>query len=182
MSSSNATAGCESLKSAHRFSRTIGPTDANFVMMRVLYVLAIVATIAVMGSIHHWLPAGTKIIFGLTSTMRRFWLSMVFADLLFPLQHFLRLAAMPRHIPDGALQFEDWNFVFLKEGCVFGLAQFLLVYVIGKRLRREGARAGGRVGRDLQQLEWKLLSVTPFHTYGDSRRRRQLIQRGPSHS
>jgi cytochrome c oxidase subunit 1 len=83
--------------------------------------------------------------------------------LFFP-QHFLGLAGMPRRIPDYATQFTDWNMVSSIGGFVYGVSQFLFVYIIIQCIR-SGVPAGDRPWEGARGLEWELSSPPPFHSW-----------------
>ena len=94
-----------------------------------------------------------------------FWLSFIFFNLTFFVQHFLGLAGMPRRIPDYALQFADFNMISSLGAFGFGLSQLLFLYIVVKCIR-SGEKAAGRPWEGADTLEWTHLpSPPPYHSF-----------------
>jgi cytochrome c oxidase subunit 1 len=94
-----------------------------------------------------------------------FWLSFIFFNVTFFVQHFLGLAGMPRRIPDYALQFADFNLFSSIGAFGFGLSQLLFLYIVVKCIR-SGAPAGARPWEGADTLEWTHLpSPAPYHSF-----------------
>jgi cytochrome c oxidase subunit 1 len=94
-----------------------------------------------------------------------FWLSFVFFNVTFFVQHFLGLAGMPRRIPDYALQFADFNMVSSIGAFGFGLSQLLFLYIVVKCIR-SGEKAPANPWEGADTLEWTHLpSPAPYHSF-----------------
>src|SRR5690606_4041333 len=59
-----------------------------------------------------------------------FWLTLIFFNMIFFVQHFLGLAGMPRRIPDYPLMFETWNQISTIGAYGFGVSLILFVYIV----------------------------------------------------
>jgi cytochrome c oxidase subunit 1 len=93
-----------------------------------------------------------------------FWLSVIFFNVTFFVQHFLGLAGMPRRVPDYALQFADFNMISTIGAFGFGLTQLLFLYVVVKCIRG-GAKAADCPWEGARGLEWTVPSPAPYHTF-----------------
>ena len=138
--------------------------DTYFVVAHFHYVLVTGALFGIFAGVYFWLPKWTGHMYNETLGKWHFWLSAVSVNVLFFPQHFLGLAGMPRRIPDYAVQFADWNMVSSIGGFVFGLSQFLLVYLVWQTIRG-GDQATDQVWEGAHGLEWTLSSPPPYHTF-----------------
>jgi cytochrome c oxidase subunit 1 len=93
-----------------------------------------------------------------------FWLSMIFFNVAFFVQHFLGLAGMPRRIPDYSLQFADFNMISSIGAFGFGLSQLLFLYIVIKCIRG-GEKAADKPWDGGTTLEWTLPSPAPYHSF-----------------
>jgi cytochrome c oxidase subunit 1 len=94
-----------------------------------------------------------------------FWLSMIFFNVTFFVQHFSGLAGMPRRIPDYPLMFETWNKVSSIGAFGFGLSQLLFLYIIVKAIR-SGEKAPQQPWEGADSLEWTHLPTpAPYHSF-----------------
>jgi cytochrome c oxidase subunit 1 len=94
-----------------------------------------------------------------------FWLSMIFFNMAFFVQHFSGLAGMPRRIPDYPLMFETWNKISSIGAFGFGLSQLLLLYVVLDCIRN-GKPAPQKPWEGADSLEWTHLPTpAPYHTF-----------------
>ena len=64
------------------------------------------ALFSAFAGVYFWLPKWTGKMYDETLGKWHFWLSMIFFNVTFFVQHFLGLAGMPRRIPDYALLFD----------------------------------------------------------------------------
>jgi len=138
--------------------------DTYYVVAHFHYVLVSGSLFAIFGGTYYWLPKWTGHMYDETLAKTHFWLSMIFFNLTFFVQHFLGLAGMPRRIPDYALQFADFNMISSIGAFGFGLSQLLFLYVILKCIRA-GAKATDQVWESADGLEWTLPSPPPYHTF-----------------
>lgn len=138
--------------------------DTYYVVAHFHYVLVSGSLFAIFGGAYYWLPKWTGHMYDETLAKTHFWLSMIFFNLTFFVQHFLGLAGMPRRIPDYALQFADFNMISSIGAFGFGLSQLLFLYVILKCVRA-GAKATDQVWESADTLEWTLPSPPPYHTF-----------------
>ena len=124
--------------------------DTYYVVAHFHYVMVAGALFSAFGGIYFWLPKWTGKMYDETLGKWHFWLSFIFFNLTFFVQHFLGLAGMPRRIPDYALQFADFNMISSIGAFGFGLSQLLFLYIVVKTItqRREGAAEA--VGRRRQ--------------------------------
>ncbi len=109
--------------------------DTYFVVAHFHYVLVTGAVYSIMAAAYYWLPKWTGNMYDETLGKWHFWISTISVNVLFFPQHFLGLAGMPRHIPDYAVQFADWNMISSIGGFVFGLSQLMFVWVIYKAVK-----------------------------------------------
>jgi cytochrome c oxidase subunit 1 len=115
--------------------------------------------------IYFWLPKWTGRMYDEKLGKLHFWLSFIFFNVTFFVQHFLGLAGMPRRIPDYALQFADFNLFSSIGAFGFGLSQLLFLYIVVKCIR-SGAPAGARPWEGADTLEWTHLpSPAPYHSF-----------------
>ena len=85
--------------------------DTYYVVAHFHYVMVAGALFSAFAGIYFWLPKWTGKMYDETLGKWHFWLSFIFFNLTFFVQHFLGLAGMPRRIPDYALQFADFNMI-----------------------------------------------------------------------
>src|SRR5439155_1328597 len=83
--------------------------DTYYVVAHFHYVMVAGALFAAFAGIYFWLPKWTGRMYHETLGKIHFWLTLVFFNMIFFVQHFLGLAGMPRRIPDYPLMFETWN-------------------------------------------------------------------------
>jgi cytochrome c oxidase subunit 1 len=138
--------------------------DTYFVVAHFHYVLVTGAVFAILAAAYYWMPKWTGTMYSETLGQIHFWLSTIFANVLFFPQHFLGLAGMPRRIPDYSIQFADWNMISSIGGFGFGIAQLLFLYIVWKSIR--GANnADARAWEGADGLEWEVPSPAPAHTF-----------------
>ena len=138
--------------------------DTYYVVAHFHYVLVAGALFSIFGGIYYWLPKWTGKMYDETLGKWHFWLSMIFFNLAFFVQHFLGLAGMPRRIPDYAPQFAEFNMISSIGAFGFGLSQLLFVYIVIKCIR-SGEKAGAKPWEGAHGLEWTLSSPPPYHSF-----------------
>src|SRR5574339_671635 len=118
--------------------------DTYYVVAHFHYVMVAGALFAAFAGVYFWLPKWTGRMYDETLGQWHFWLTMIFFNVTFFVQHFSGLAGMPRRIPDYALQFTDFNMISSIGAFGFGLSQLLFLYIILKTIR-SGVPATDRV-------------------------------------
>jgi cytochrome c oxidase subunit 1 len=138
--------------------------DTYFVVAHFHYVLLTGSVFAIIAGVYYWLPKWTGHMYNEKLAKLHFWLSVIFANVLFFPQHFLGLAGMPRRVPDYSPMFADWNMISSIGGFVFGATQLLLLYIVITTIRG-GAKATTQVWEGAEGLEWTVPSPAPYHTF-----------------
>ena len=139
--------------------------DTYYVVAHFHYVMVAGALFSAFGGIYFWLPKWTGKMYDETLGKLHFWLSFIFFNLTFFVQHFLGLAGMPRRIPDYALQFADFNAISSVGAFGFGLSQLLFLYIVVKTIR-SGEKAAQKQWDGADSLEWTALpSPPPYHSF-----------------
>ncbi|MCX7182499.1 MAG: cytochrome c oxidase subunit I [Nitrosospira sp.] len=138
--------------------------ETYYVIAHFHYVLVSGSLFALFGGTYYWLPKWTGHMYDETLAKTHFWLSMIFFNVTFFVQHFLGLAGMPRRTPDYALQFADFNQISSIGAFGFGLSQLLFLYVILKCIRG-GEKATNQVWEGADTLEFTLPSPPPYHSF-----------------
>jgi cytochrome c oxidase subunit 1 len=138
--------------------------DTYYVVAHFHYVLFSGTAMAAMGGVYYWLPKWTGHRYDETLGQIHFWLTAISFNITFFPMHFLGLAAMPRRIPDYALQFADFNRLVSLGSFVLGASQLIFLYVVIKCIRG-GAKAGDRPWEGADTLEWTLSSPPPYHSF-----------------
>ena len=139
--------------------------DTYYVVAHFHYVMVAGALFSAFAGVYFWLPKWTGRMYDETLGKWHFWLSFIFFNVTFFVQHFLGLAGMPRRIPDYALQFADFNQISSLGAFGFGLSQLLFLYVVVKAIR-SGEKAPDRPWEGADTLEWTHLpSPPPYHSF-----------------
>ena len=139
--------------------------DTYYVVAHFHYVMVAGALFSAFAGIYFWLPKWTGHMYDETLGKVHFWLSFIFFNMIFFVQHFLGLAGMPRRVPDYAPQFTDFNMISSIGAFGFGLSQLLFLYVVIKTIRsHEPAPQMPWEGAD--SLEWTHLPTpAPYHSF-----------------
>src|SRR5512134_2244013 len=74
--------------------------DTYYVVAHFHYVMVAGALFAAFAGVYFWLPKWTGRMYNETLGKWHFWLTLIFFNMIFFVQHFLGLAGMPRRIPD----------------------------------------------------------------------------------
>jgi cytochrome c oxidase subunit 1 len=139
--------------------------DTYYVVAHFHYVMVAGAIFSAMAAIYFWFPKWTGRMYDERLGQWHFWLSFIFFNMTFFVQHFLGLAGMPRRIPDYALQFTDFNMVSSIGAWGFGISQLLLVWALVKAYR-SGQRAPQKPWEGADSLEWTAIPTpAPYHTF-----------------
>ena len=139
--------------------------DTYYVVAHFHYVMVAGALFSAFAGIYFWLPKWTGHMYDETLGKWHFWLSMIFFNMIFFVQHFLGLAGMPRRIPDYAPQFADFNMISSIGAFGFGLTQLLFLYVVVNCIR-SGEKAPQKPWEGADSLEWTHLPTpVPYHSF-----------------
>jgi cytochrome c oxidase subunit I len=138
--------------------------DTYYVVAHFHYVMVAGALFSAFAGAYYWLPKWTGHMYDETLGKLHFWLSLIFFNMTFFVQHFLGLAGMPRRIPDYALQFADFNKISSLGAFGFGLSQLLFLYIVLKTIKG-GKKAEANAWGDAPGLEWTVPSPAPYHTF-----------------
>jgi cytochrome c oxidase subunit 1 len=139
--------------------------DTYYVVAHFHYVMVAGALFSAFAGIYFWLPKWVGRMYDEKLGKLHFWLSFIFFNVTFFVQHFLGLAGMPRRIPDYALQFADFNKISSIGAFGFGLSQLLFLYIVVKCIR-SGEAAPAKPWEGADTLEWTHLpSPAPYHSF-----------------
>ncbi len=139
--------------------------DTYYVVAHFHYVMVAGALFSAFAGIYFWLPKWTGRMYNETLGKWHFWLSLIFFNVTFFVQHFLGLAGMPRRVPDYALQFAEFNAISTVGAFGFGISQLLFLYVVVKCIT-SGEKAEQKQWEGADSLEWTHLpSPAPYHSF-----------------
>ncbi len=139
--------------------------DTYYVVAHFHYVMVAGALFSAFAGVYYWFPKWTGKMYDEALGKLHFWLSMIFFNVTFFVQHFSGLAGMPRRIPDYPLVFETWNTISSIGAFGFGISQLLLPYIIWKALK-SGEKAPEHPWDGADSLEWTHLPTpAPYHSF-----------------
>ena len=139
--------------------------DTYYVVAHFHYVMAIGALFAGFAGVYFWLSKWTGRMYDEKLGQWHFWLSTIFINITFFVQHFSGMAGMPRRIPDYPLMFETWNKISSLGAFGFGLSQLLFLYIVLKCIR-SGEKAPQKPWEGADSLEWTHLPTpVPYHSF-----------------
>jgi cytochrome c oxidase subunit 1 len=139
--------------------------DTYYVVAHFHYVMVAGALFSAFAGVYFWLPKWTGKMYDEKLGKIHFWLTMIFFNLIFFVQHFLGIAGMPRRIPDYAPVFTEFNMISSIGAFGMGLSQLLFLYIVVKTIR-SGAKAPARPWEGADTLEWTHLpSPAPYHSF-----------------
>ncbi len=139
--------------------------DTYYVVAHFHYVMVAGALFSAFAGIYFWLPKWTGKMYNETLGKLHFWLSFIFFNVTFFVQHFLGLAGMPRRIPDYSLQFADFNAISSIGAFGFGLSQLLFLFIVIKTIT-SGEKAAQKQWEGADSLEWTALPTpAPYHSF-----------------
>ena len=139
--------------------------DSYYVVAHFHYVLVAGSLFSLFAGAYFWLPKWTGRMYNERLGKAHFWLSMIFFNMTFFVQHFLGLAGMPRRIPDYALQFADLNMISSLGAFGFGLSQLIFAYLVVDCVRNGKRVSEKRVWEGADSLEWELPTPAPYHSF-----------------
>ena len=138
--------------------------DTYYVVAHFHYTMVAGALFSAYAGAYYWLPKWTGHMYNETLGKIHFWLTLIFFNMTFFVQHFLGLAGMPRRIPDYALQFADFNRISSIGAFGLGLSQLLFLYIAISCVKG-GPKAAAKPWDGAEGLEWELPSPAPYHTW-----------------
>ncbi|MEY3200577.1 MAG: cytochrome c oxidase, subunit [Pseudomonadota bacterium] len=138
--------------------------DTYYVVAHFHYTMVAGALFSAYAALYYWLPKWTGHMYDETLAKWHFWLSLIFFNITFFVQHFLGLAGMPRRIPDYALQFAEFNLISTIGAFGFGITQLLALYIVLKCIKG-GEKAPAKPWDGAEGLEWTVPSPAPYHTF-----------------
>lgn len=139
--------------------------DTYYVVAHFHYVMVAGSLFALMAGTYYWLPKYVGRMYNESLGKLHFWLSFIFFNMTFFVQHFLGLAGMPRRIPDYPLQFADFNMISSVGAFGFGISQLLFLYVVIDCIRSGAKVTDKRVWEGADTLEWDLPTPVPYHSF-----------------
>ncbi|MCR6664997.1 MULTISPECIES: cytochrome c oxidase subunit I [Methyloversatilis] len=138
--------------------------DSYYVVAHFHYVMVAGALFSAYAGAYYWLPKWTGHMYDEKLGKLHFWLSLIFFNMTFFVQHFLGLAGMPRRIPDYSLQFAEFNMISSIGAFGFGLSQLVFLVVVLKCMKG-GEKASAKPWDGAEGLEWTVPSPAPHHTF-----------------
>ncbi|HVC11530.1 MAG TPA: cytochrome c oxidase subunit I [Burkholderiales bacterium] len=139
--------------------------DTYYVVAHFHYVMVAGAMFSAFAGIYFWLPKWTGRMYNETLGKWHFWLTMIFFNMIFFVQHFLGLAGMPRRIADYNPEFTTWNQISSIGAFGFALAQLVFLYNLISTIR-SGAKAPDKPWEGADSLEWTHLPTpAPYHSF-----------------
>ena len=139
--------------------------DTYYVVAHFHYVMVAGALFSAFAGVYFWLPKWTGNMYDETLGKWHFWLSLIFFNITFFVQHFLGLAGMPRRIPDYNPQFTEFNQISTIGAFGFGLSQLLFLYIVLKCIR-SGEKSPQHPWEGAETLDWTHLPTpAPYHTF-----------------
>ena len=138
--------------------------NTYYVVAHFHYTMVAGALFSLFAAVYYWLPKWTGHMYNEALGKTHFWLTMIFFNMTFFVQHFLGLAGMPRRVPDYALQFADFNMISSLGAVGLGLSQLLFLYVVITCIKG-GPKAAAKPWDGAEGLEWEVASPAPYHTW-----------------
>jgi cytochrome c oxidase subunit 1 len=139
--------------------------DTYYVVAHFHYIMVAGALFAAFAAVYFWLPKWTGRMHDERLGKIHFWMTLIFFNMIFFVQHFLGLAGMPRRVPDYALMFEIWNKISTIGAFGFGVSVLLFLYIVVKCLR-SGPAAPQLPWDGADTLEWTHLPTpAPYHSF-----------------
>jgi cytochrome c oxidase subunit 1 len=139
--------------------------DTYYVVAHFHYVMVAGSLFGMFAAAYYWMPKWTGTMYDERLGKLHFWSSMISFNIAFFPMHFLGLAGMPRRYADYAAQFTTFHQVATIGAFWFGLSQLVLIYVVVKAVRGQGAKAPACPWEGAHGLEWTVPSPAPVHTF-----------------
>lgn len=139
--------------------------DSYYVVAHFHYVMVAGSLFALFAGIYYWLPKYCGRMYNEMLGKIHFWMSFIFFNVTFFVQHFLGLAGMPRRIPDYNIQFADFNAISTIGAFGFGIAQLLFLYIAINCIRSGAKVTKKYIWEGSDSLEWELPTPLPYHSF-----------------
>ena len=140
--------------------------DTYYVVAHFHYVMVAGALFAAFAGVYFWLPKWTGRMYDETLGKSHFWLTLIFFNMIFFVQHFLGLAGMPRRIPDYPLMFETWNKISLDRRVRLRPVAAAVPVHRARSASASGEKAPQKPWEGADSLEWTHLPTpVPYHTF-----------------
>jgi cytochrome c oxidase subunit 1 len=139
--------------------------DTYYVVAHFHYVMVAGAMFSAFAGIYFWLPKWTGRMYNEALGQWHFWLTLIFFNMIFFVQHFLGMAGMPRRIPDYPLMFQTWNEISSIGAFGFALAQLIFLYNLFSTLK-SGQPAAQKQWEGADSIDWTHIPTpAPYHTF-----------------
>jgi cytochrome c oxidase subunit I len=138
--------------------------DTYYVVAHIHYVLVAGSMMTAFAGVYYWFPKMTGRTYNVPLAKAHFWLTTIFINVTFFVQHYLGMKGMPRRYYDYDPQFEMLNMVSSTGSIILFLAQFIF---IANMLHSafKGKEAKGNHWEDGYHLEWQLPSPPDHHNF-----------------
>ena len=115
---------------------------------------------------YYWWPKITGFMYDERLGKVHFWLTMIFINVTFFVQHYLGVKGMPRRYFDYDPSFETLNLISSTGSFLLAAAQIVVFVNIAVSLRRKKA-APANPWKDTYTLEWQMPSPPHHHNFPD---------------
>ena len=139
--------------------------DTYYVVAHIHYVLVAGSMMTIFAGIYYWYPKMTGKMYNETLGKIHFWLTAIFINVTFFVQHWLGVVGMPRRYYDYDPQFELANAISSYGSFVLFLAQFIFIYnMIASFKNGEDADDNHWYGDGIH-FEWFIASPPNHHNF-----------------
>ncbi len=138
--------------------------DTYYVVAHIHYVLVAGSVMTIFAGGYYWWPKITGVMYNEFLGKIHFWLTTIFINVTFFVQHYLGVKGMPRRYFDYDPAFADLNFISSIGSFLLAAAQIVVFVNIFYSLRKAKS-APANTWKDTYTLEWKLSSPPPHHNF-----------------
>lgn len=138
--------------------------DTYYVVAHIHYVLVAGSVMTIFAGFYFWWPKLTGTMYHEGLGKAHFWLTTIFINVTFFVQHYLGVKGMPRRYFDYDPEFTTLNFISSVGALALAAAQ-ILVFINIIYSWRKGKAAPANPWVDTYTLEWKLSSPPPHHNF-----------------
>ncbi len=138
--------------------------DTYYVVAHIHYVLVAGSVMTIWSGIYYWYPKMTGTMYNEFWGKVHFWLTTIFINVTFFIQHYLGLQGMPRRYYDYAPQFEWANTISSVGSFILFAAQFIALVNLIVSIKT-GDEVDKNVWGDGTQLEWAAKSPPAHHNF-----------------
>ena len=140
--------------------------DTYYVVAHIHYVLVAGSVMTIFAGFYYWWPKLTGVMYDERLGKIHFWLTTIFINVTFFVQHYLGVKGMPRRYFDYDPVFADLNLVSSVGSFLLAAAQIVVFVNIALSLKRKVA-ASANPWKDAVTLEWQLSSPPPHHNFDE---------------